>query len=52
VNPGTDDHALVAISTAAVAGAPASFIVSRKMDYSLVRVGLNYRFDPPVVAKY
>jgi outer membrane immunogenic protein len=51
VNLGTDNHALVAISTAGFAGAPASFIVSRKMDYNLARVGLNYRFDPPVVAK-
>ena len=53
VNLGTDDnHALVALNTG---GEPAasSFIVSgRKADFSLARVGLNYRFDPPVVAKY
>jgi hypothetical protein len=36
----------------APANPPASFIVSRKVDFSLARVGLNFRFDPPVVAKY
>jgi len=51
---GTDNHALVALSTMNLARpvTPASFIVSSKVDYSLARVGLNYRFDPPVVAKY
>jgi outer membrane immunogenic protein len=55
VNLGTDNHALAALSTANIPPppvAPASFIVSRKMDFNLARVGLNYRFDPPVVAKY
>jgi outer membrane immunogenic protein len=54
VNLGTDDHALVALSTANIAPppTPSSFIVSRKVDFSLARVGLNFRFDPPVVAKY
>jgi outer membrane immunogenic protein len=52
VNLGTNDHALVAISTLGTGSQPASYIVSRKVDYSLARVGLNYRFDPPVVAKY
>jgi outer membrane immunogenic protein len=51
VNLGTNDHALVALLIAP-ANPPASFIVSRKVDFSLARVGLNFRFDPPVVAKY
>jgi outer membrane immunogenic protein len=51
VNLGTGDHALVAV-VPPVGSAPASFNVSRKVDYNLARVGLNYRFDPPVVAKY
>jgi hypothetical protein len=33
--------------------AASSFVVNGvKLDYNLARVGLNYRFDPPVVAKY
>jgi outer membrane immunogenic protein len=51
VNLGTNDYALVAL-LAPGGNQPSSFIVSRKVDYSLARVGLNYRFDPPVVAKY
>ena len=55
VNLGSDTHSLVAVTAAGIGLniAPASFIVSgRKADFSLARVGLNYRFDPPVVAKY
>jgi outer membrane immunogenic protein len=51
VNLGTNDYALVAL-LAAPGNQPSSFIVSRKVDFSLARVGLNFRFDPPVVAKY
>jgi outer membrane immunogenic protein len=50
INLGTNSHALVAVN--GLGGPPASFVVSTKVDYSLARVGLNYRFDPPVVAKY
>jgi outer membrane immunogenic protein len=52
VNLGTNSHTLAAVSTGPFGLPPASFIVSSKVDYSLARVGLNYRFDPPVVAKY
>jgi outer membrane immunogenic protein len=54
VSLGTDNHALVALSLGNLGGntTPASFIVNSKVDYSLARVGLNFRFDPPVVAKY
>jgi outer membrane immunogenic protein len=54
VNLGTDNHALRALSTANILPppTPASFIVSREVDFNLVRVGLNYRFNAPVVAKY
>jgi outer membrane immunogenic protein len=51
VNLGTDNHSLVASVPPPPPAAPASFIISRKVDFSLARVGLNYRFDPPVVAK-
>jgi outer membrane immunogenic protein len=51
VNLGTNSHSLAAVRL--FPGLlPASFIVSSKVDYSLARVGLNYRFNPPVVAKY
>jgi outer membrane immunogenic protein len=51
VNLGTNSHSLAAVRP--FPGLlPASFIVSSKVDYSLARVGLNYRFNPPVVAKY
>jgi hypothetical protein len=50
VNLGTNNHALAALLVAPTP--PASFIVSHKVDFSLARVGLNFRFDPPVVAKY
>jgi hypothetical protein len=43
----------VAQSTAACGGTPASFTTSYgKPGFNLFRVGLNYHFDPPVVAKY
>jgi outer membrane immunogenic protein len=52
VSLGANDHTLVAVSSGIVGLPRASFIVGGKVDYSLARVGLNYRFDPPVVAKY
>jgi outer membrane immunogenic protein len=46
-------HNLTAVSTAAFGGTPASFTTSfGSASFNLFRVGLNYRFDPPVVAKY
>jgi outer membrane immunogenic protein len=50
---GGHSQLLVAQSTAAFGGAPASFTTSYgKPGFNLFRVGLNYHFDPPVVAKY
>ena len=47
-----NSHTLAAVSTGPFPFPAASFIVNSKVDFSLARVGLNYRLDPPVVAKY